>query len=144
MRYDVNSSMSLLSRIHSDTADFLARRLADKGLPHFASSHGFILFQLSTEDSLPMGDLAKRINRDKSTTTVLVRKLEQEGFVQTKPSPDDARSKLVFLTAKGRKYNEVTEELSAELLTTFYKGFTPEEQEKVCRYLKRIADNFEK
>ena len=84
------------------------------------------------------------MNMNEVVAHIANRKLEQEGFVQTKPSPDDARSKLVFLTAKGRKYNEVTEELSAERLTTFYKGFTPEEQEKVCRYLKRIADNFEK
>ncbi|HAH61260.1 MAG TPA: transcriptional regulator [Treponema sp.] len=144
MNNDVNSSMSLLSRIHSDAADFLTQRLAEKGLPHFASSHGFILFQLSLQDSLPMKDLAQRINRDKSTTTVLVRKLEQEGFIKSESSPEDARSKLISLTAKGRKYNEITAELSGELLKTFYKGFSEDEQQQVCGFLARIADNFEK
>jgi MarR family transcriptional regulator, organic hydroperoxide resistance regulator len=144
MNTDVNSSMSLLSRIHSDTADFLTRRLAENGLPHFASSHGFILFQLSLQDYLPMKELSQRINRDKSTTTVLIHKLEQEGFVKSKASPEDARSKLISLTAKGRKYNEITAELSDELLKTFYKGFSGEEKEQVCNFLRRIAGNFEK
>ena len=144
MKNDINSSMSLLSRIHSYTADFLSKRLAEKGLPHFASSHGFILFQLSLQDSLQMKELAQRINRDKSTATVLVRKLEQEGFIKGTASPDDARSKLISLTAKGRKYNEITAELSGELLKTFYRGFSPEEQQQVCGYLMRIAENFEK
>jgi MarR family transcriptional regulator, organic hydroperoxide resistance regulator len=144
MNNDVNSSMSLLSRIHSDTADFLMQRLSEKGLPHFASSHGFILFQLSLQDSLSMKELARRINRDKSTTTVLVRKLEQEGFVKSEESPEDARSKRISLTDKGREYNETTAELSGELLKTFYKGFSEAEQLQVCGFLVRIADNFEK
>jgi MarR family transcriptional regulator, organic hydroperoxide resistance regulator len=143
MNTDVNSSMSLLSRIHSDTADFLTRRLTENGLPHFASSHGFILFQLSLQDSLPMKELSQRINRDKSTTTVLVRKLEQEGFIKSEANSEDARSKFISLTEKGRKYNELTADLSDELLKTFYRGFSELEQQQVCNFLVRIADNFE-
>ena len=144
MNTDITSSMSMLSRIHSDAADFLTQRLAEKGLPNFASSHGFILFQLSLQNDITMKELAQRINRDKSTTTVLVRKLEEEGFVKSEPCPDDARSKLVSLTEKGLKYNEITAALSGELLKTFYRGFSEDEQRQVCGYLTRIAGNFEK
>jgi MarR family transcriptional regulator, organic hydroperoxide resistance regulator len=143
MKKDISSSMSLISRIHTDTAEFLTRRLSEQGLPNFASSHGFILFQLSLCSSLTMGELAERVNRDKSTLTVLVRKLELEGFVSTSPSPDDKRSRIIMLTEKGRTYNTVTSELSAELLTTFYTGFSENEKEQLCCYLERIQQNFE-
>jgi len=142
MNTDIRQSMSLVSRIHSAAADFLIKRLAEKGLPDFASSHGFILFQLSAKDALSMKELAEKINRDKSTATVLVRKLERDGFVKTAPSPGDARSKLVSLTRKGKRYNDVTAELANDLLKIFYKGFSDAEKKNACSYLLRIAENF--
>ena len=142
MNTDIRQSMSLVSRIHSAAADFLIKRLAEKGLPDFASSHGFILFQLSAKDALSMKELAEKINRDNSTATVLVRKLERDGFVKTAPSPGDARSKLVSLTRKGKRYNDVTAELANDLLKIFYKGFSDAEKKNACSYLLRIAENF--
>ena len=43
---DINQSISLVSKIHSKSADFLVQKFKEKGLPDFASSHGNILFQL--------------------------------------------------------------------------------------------------
>lgn len=141
---DVNTSISFLSHIHSITADFLMGKLTAQGYPEFASSHGNILFQLSVNEKMPMGELANRINRDKSTTTVLVRKLENDGYVQTIPDSIDKRSKIIFLTEKGKKFNSITAEISKELLSTFYKGFSEEEKNDFFNYLQRIQKNFEK
>ncbi len=139
---DVNSSISLLSNIHSITADFLTERLKSKGFPDFASSHGNILFQLSVNEKMTMGDLSEKINRDKSTTTVLVRKLEAEGFITGESDPADKRSRIIFLTEKGKQFNQTAQELSSELLGTFYKGFTEEEKEAFFQTLLRIKNNF--
>lgn len=142
MEYDVSSTVSLVSHIHSLSADFLRSRLNQKGLPELSSSHGFILFLLSKEEELTMGEIARRINRDKSTTTVLVRKLENNGLVETFSNKKDARSKLIKLTAKGMEYNKITSELSTELIQTFYKGFSAEEKSQLLNYLQRISENF--
>ena len=140
---DVNSSISLLSNIHSITADFLTERLKTKGFPDFASSHGNILFQLSVNEKMTMGDLAEKINRDKSTTTVLVRRLEKDGFIEMTPSPNDKRNKFLSLTQKGKDYNKALSEISLELQTTFFKGFSKEEKEAFCKLLEKIDKNFE-
>lgn len=140
---DVNSSISLLSNIHSITADFLTERLKKCGYPDFASSHGNILFQLSVNEKMTMGDLAEKINRDKSTTTVLVRKLEKDGFITGEADSTDKRSRIIFLTEKGKEFNKTARELSSELLGTFYKGFTEEEKENFVKNLLRIKDNFQ-
>ena len=92
---DVNSSISLLSHIHSITADFLTEKMRERGYPDFASSHGNILFQLSVNERMTMGELSEKINRDKSTTTVLVRKLEKDGFISGAPDPADKRSRII-------------------------------------------------
>ena len=142
MVMNINSSISLLSNIHTITADFLIERLKERGFPDFASSHGNILFQLSVNDKMTMGDLAEKINRDKSTTTVLVRKLESEGFITGEPDPADKRSRIIFLTEKGKQFNSIARELSKELLDTFYKGFTEDEKNIFLGFLLKIKKNF--
>lgn len=142
MENDVKNSINLLSHIHSQSADFLQKKLSQAGFENFASSHGNILFQLSRQESLKMNELAKIINRDKSTTTVLIRKLEKEGYIKTSASAEDRRIKIVSLTEKGKKYNSSTGEISTELLQCFYKGFTDEEKETFTKMLIRIAGNF--
>ena len=138
-----NSSISQVSHIHTLTADFLKKRLAEYGFNDFASSHGNILFQLSINKEITMKELATKINRDKSTTTVLVRKLEQDGLVSTSPAPDDRRNKILSLTAKGAEYNSLMKKLSQELQKKFYNGFSEEEIEEFGTFLKRIEENFQ-
>ncbi|MDY5817948.1 MAG: MarR family transcriptional regulator [Treponema sp.] len=139
---DVNSSISLLSHIHTITADFLIEKLKERGYPDFASSHGNILFQLSVNEKMTMGELSEKINRDKSTTTVLVRKLEKDGFITGDAAPNDKRSRIIYLTEKGRQFNATAQELSSDLLGTFFKGFTENEKEKFFNTLLRIKKNF--
>ncbi|MCI6592608.1 MAG: MarR family transcriptional regulator [Spirochaetia bacterium] len=139
---DVNSSISLLSHIHTITADFLIEKLKERGYPDFASSHGNILFQLSVNEKMTMGELSEKINRDKSTTTVLVRKLEKDGFITGDAAPNDKRSRIIYLTEKGRQFNATAQELSSDLLGTFFKGFTENEKEEFFNTLLRIKKNF--
>ena len=139
---DVNSSISLLSHIHTITADFIIEKLKERGYPDFASSHGNILFQLSVNEKMTMGELSEKINRDKSTTTVLVRKLESEGFITGEPDPADKRSRIIYLTAKGKQFNQTAMDLSKDLLETFYRGFSEEEKQTFFQALMRVKDNF--
>ncbi len=138
----INQSISLVSKIHSQTADFLVQKFKEKGMPDFASSHGNILFQLSKNETMTMKELSQKINRDKSTTTVLVRKLICEGLVTSVTDKNDRRSLKIQLTEKGREYNICTTQISEELIETFYKNFTEEEKQKFFEFLKRAADNF--
>ena len=138
-----NTSISQVSHIHSLTADFLKKRLAQNGFDDFASSHGNILFQLSINKAITMKELAAKINRDKSTTTVLVRKLEQEGLVSATIDSSDKRNKILTLTEKGTEYNALMKKLSKELLSKFYKDFSDKEIEQFSEFLNRIEKNFE-
>jgi len=144
MGEDISLSISKVSHIHSSAAAFLAEELSARGLPELISSHGNILFQLSLKDSLTMGELAKKINRDKSTTTVLVRKLEKSDLICEKIDEKDKRNKIISLTQKGKEYNQITSNISKDLIKTFYNGFSEEEQKQFFAFLERIEANFEK
>ena len=91
---------------------------------------------------MTMGELTKRINRDKSTTTVLVRKLKNAGLIQVLADKSDKRNKILALTEKGTEYTQLTAEISRELIQTFYKGFADTEKEQFFSFLKRIEGNF--
>ena len=140
---NVNSSISFLSHIHTITATFLTEKLKQHGFNDFASSHGNILFQLNKNGKMTMGELAKAINRDKSTATVLVRKLENEGFVSIINDENDKRNKYILLSKKGMEYTKITSEISEEHLSTFYKGFSDQEKQIFLDFLERIEKNFE-
>jgi len=142
MEKKINNSISSISCLHTITANFLLDELAKEGLSNIASSHGNILFQLSKVEKLSMRELAKKINRDKSTTTVLVRKLIKENLISEEINENDKRNKNIYLTEKGKKYNSITAKISTCLLDTFYKGFSDKEKEEFVSYLNRIIDNF--
>ena len=90
---------------------------------------------------MSLGELSKSINRDKSTTTVLVRKLEVSGLVELKKDEKDGRKKIITLTRKGTKYTRAMEEISRQLLLTSWKDFTPEEQTQLLGYLTKLSEN---
>ena len=140
MEYNVNSVISLISRIHTQTAEFTNKMLASH---KFVSSHGFILFLLSENSEMSMGEIAKKINRDKSTTTFLIRKLIDEKLVKSMPSSKDNRKKIISLTVEGKKYNNFTSEISNKLLSICYKNFSMEEKETLLNLLEKMSLNLE-
>lgn len=141
MEYSVSSVMALISRIHTNAADFTNKRLSEKG--NFVSSHGHILFLLSKNNSMSMRDISSAINRNKSTTTVLIRKLKEEGLIKEENSKEDGRSKYISLTEKGKEYNELTSGISGDLISVCYKDFSEQEKEKLLELLIKLNQNIE-
>ena len=137
-----NKTLSIISKIHSLSSSFLKKELENQGLTELVSSHGNILFQLSLEEKLSMGEIASRIHRDKSTTTVLVKKLEKEGYVERVKNQDDNRSFYLNLTEKGLQYTKATSDISSKLVSKAYENFSEEEKEATYALLSRICDNF--
>lgn len=142
MNYLNSEIISKFSYIHSLCADFLRSELIKKGLPNLASSHGYILYLLSKEKFLSMQQIAKKINRDKSTTTVLIKKLEKLNLIKSSSSTEDSRIKLIELTQQGKSYNEQTQEISNNLKKKFFNNFSEEEREELQKIIEKISNNF--
>ena len=92
------------------------------------------------EDYNP-AELAEKINRDKSTATVLVRKLEKEGFIFMEKDSSDSRKKIIRLSEKGMKFNSATENLSRQLISSAFSSFSDNEKEELLSLLYRIYEN---
>ncbi len=142
MLNDYNQITSLISKVHSLTSDFLKSQLEQENLPEFVSSHGNILFQLSRVEKLTMTELSQKINRDKSTTTVLVRKLLLAHLVERDKSTEDNRVVYIKLSKYGKEYTSGMGIISKKLNETVYQDFTEKEKEDINYLLKKIEKNF--
>ena len=108
--------LSLIARIQRHGNRFIESELRKRDIRDIAPSHGDILFQLYQHDSLTMQALSKKIDRDKSTVTVLVDKLVKRGYVEKSRDSHDARVFRLILTDQGRNLRAIFEEISDDLI----------------------------
>jgi DNA-binding MarR family transcriptional regulator len=67
-----------------------------------------VLHYLLENDDVTIGRLQQYLHKSPSTTSVLVAKLEDAGFVSRTRSPEDNRVVIVALTAQGRSLAQQT------------------------------------
>ena len=78
---------------------FLQGKDAATGLSH---SHCHALIELDARGTVPQSDLPSLLRLDKSTTSRIVAELVTRRWVRARTSEDDARARVLSLTATGR------------------------------------------
>ncbi len=78
---------------------YLAFQLEEYGI---SVPQSFVLFALLEEDGSTLKEIGTKAQIDSSSMTVLVDKLENEGYLERRLDPQDRRAIRVFLTPKGR------------------------------------------
>lgn len=99
--FSLNQSVShLLHRAQQVVVNQSAEALAACGLTlrQFA-----VLATLAEQDGLSQAALVEATGIDRSTLADMVARMDRAGLVKRSPSKEDARAKLVGLTAAGRK-----------------------------------------
>jgi len=135
------SVVSVVAVVRDKANAFITRKLAVHGLSNIAPAHGSVFYCLFDGNELTMGEIAGRINRDKSTVTALVDKLAVLGYVEKRKGVSDGRVTYVTLTEVGLALRPVFDEISDELLAILYQGFSPEERYIFVRLARRMIVN---
>lgn len=139
MKYD--HILSLVSGITSKANQLIISELESKNITGLAPSHGAILYFLYQSETLSMMELAKKINRDKSTLTALIKKLVRLGYVEKNKDPYDSRVTLVKLTKKAWDVKPDFDEISDTLLERVYKDFKLKDKKEVIYALEKMLKN---
>lgn len=88
----------------------LHEALAAAGYPDVQPTHGNNLFRHLRREGSRITEIADQAQLTKQYIGNLADYLEERGYVERIPDPQDGRAKLVRLTAKGRDVERVAEE----------------------------------
>ena len=139
---DTEGIIATISTVREKANRYIAHELRKRGIDDIATPYGAIFVNLFRSGELTMGEIARNIRRDKSTVTVLIRKLVDLGYIETMASPRDARATVARLTEKGKSLEPVFWEITKGIQKKIYKGFTDSEKEVLATLLERMRDNF--
>lgn len=127
-----------VTQVHSQYVLNVDHALKKYGLDN---SRRRLLLALSSKPHASVSDLSDMIVSKMSTTTKIVYRLKDEGYVDTYSCTDDARITRVTLTETGTKIIEKINDLMNVVLEQSFDGLTPLQIEKMMESLKHIFKN---
>ena len=98
------------------------------------------LSALATHGPLDKATIGDIVALDRTTIAVVVKNLEGRGFVTTRPSDQDRRSKLVRITAKGLNLLPSVQIEVARAQERTLAPLAPKERVELVRLLRKIAE----
>ena len=93
----------LLLEGHRVLAAELSEDLAERGYPDLRPGHLAVFQHVDRRSGTRLTELAARARMTKQGMMLVVDDLEARGYVRRAIDPDDARAKVVKLTARGRR-----------------------------------------
>ena len=137
------SEQSLFYLIRRTSRAFRCRlnsRFADAG--HDVTSEQWrILKCLWHKDGQRQQDLADFVHKDKTSITRIVDVMEKRDLVVRIPDAVDRRQKLIYLTNKGKRLQEVLVQIVQEISLEAQAGIEPENIEIFGNVLAKLRDN---
>ncbi|TXJ02708.1 MAG: MarR family transcriptional regulator [Acinetobacter sp.] len=127
-----------ISQVHAQYIQNIDNVLKKYGLDN---SRRRILLALQVKPHASVSDLSDMVISKMSTTTKIVYRLKDEGFIETYSCQDDGRITRVNLTDKGEKMVVKINDLTSVILEQSFDGLTPLQLEKTMEILKHIFKN---
>lgn len=94
----------LLLEAHRALSVEFVEEMSDRGWDEVRPGHAALFLHIDRRSGTRLTELARRARMTKQGMMLLVDDLEQRGYVRRIPDPEDARAKIVRLTARGRRY----------------------------------------
>ena len=102
-----------------------------------------VLSHLAIRDSVNQLELVKLTRLKAPTVSVLLRRMEAEGYVKRVPDTADGRAMRVLLTEQGRAFDREHLSRISNNDQTAMRGISPEEEAILTDLLTRIRNNLE-
>jgi len=112
-------------------------RLHARGFADFDASYLIVVQYPGPQGERP-SDLAARLRMSKQALNHLLGQLEQRGYLERRPDPDDKRSKRIALTARGTKAATTIREAVAEMEEQWVEQLGPERFDQLRELLRDL------
>ncbi|WEX11196.1 bifunctional helix-turn-helix transcriptional regulator/GNAT family N-acetyltransferase [Chelativorans sp. AA-79] len=114
--------------------------LLEEGLlkSEFSLTEARILFELAHRDRLTATDLGSELALDAGYLSRILRKFEERGLLERRPSPSDARQALLTLTDKGRHAFEPLDEASRQQVAGLLAALPAGERDRLVSAMNTV------
>lgn len=100
------------------------------------------LIVINTEESLPQSYISQLLNIRGRSVTKALKRLEEKGFVEINPNPENKSKNIVKITAKGRIVTEEFKKAITEIEDAIFKDYTSNEKEKLKIMLRDLSKKY--
>ncbi len=129
----------LLRRAHQISVSLFMEATPDFGVT--TTQYGVLLI-LHHFEGLDQISLAKKVGLDRSTTGLVLKKLEHKGLVVRTNDPGDLRRKIIVLTARGERLLAKLTGPAARAQDAAFEPFTRTEAQQFIALLKRFVEHY--
>lgn len=118
---------------------FSSKRFMEALEPVGIDPREFLLMRfVAAADGRPQHELAERLAIPPSRMVALVDRLEEAGFIERRPDPEDRRVRGLYLTRKGHGVLERAGKVAIEYETRLCAGINREEREQLIDLLQKL------
>lgn len=133
----------LISQIKQIQARVFNQLLQKAGIEEFNGAQGRILYVLWQEDGLIIREISQRTGLAKTTLTAMLKRMEDQGFIERTQKGNDGRQSCIVLTQKAKDLSDKYNEVSQKMIDIFYDGFEDEEIIIFEQTLERIKNHLQ-
>ncbi|HVZ97048.1 MAG TPA: MarR family transcriptional regulator [Chitinophagaceae bacterium] len=130
----------LMFDLRDQLRQFMQKRFRENNIDLTYEMHQ-IMAALWRKDGINQQELADITLKDKASMTFLIDNLTKRGLVTRSEHPADRRSKLIYLTASGRKLGKKVEPWVAELFSVMSRDFQIKDVQEAMALLEKMRDN---
>ena len=106
------------------------------------AAQGHIMAFLAHQNTPPCPrDIEAEFQLSHPTVSGLLSRMEQKGFIELRPDPNDRRCKRIYILPKGKQCHDLMHQTINTNEKRIVEGFTPEEQEQFAALLQRAITN---
>ena len=133
------SPMMLINEISRIMGDKIREKGEDN--PISQKSGRALLIELSKRDGRTQLDLVKATHLKAPTISVVLQKLEHDGYVRRTPDQYDLRATRVYLTEKGRDLDKKMKARIRAEEEEAMRNLTPSEYDTLLKLLEKLKSN---
>ncbi|MEC0238881.1 MarR family transcriptional regulator [Paenibacillus dokdonensis] len=127
----------LISYIHRSNQKILAKHLAPYGIGS-GGQHSFLKVVLR-RPGINQDQLTQELKFDKATTARSVKQLEQSGYIERIPDPEDRRSLLLHPTPKAKEFEPVLKTILDDANKRLALYLSTDEEEQLLMLLHKVG-----
>ncbi|WP_339242584.1 MarR family winged helix-turn-helix transcriptional regulator [Paenibacillus sp. FSL F4-0243] len=121
------------------------KQLVKKFMPYEIGSggqHSFLKL-ITSRPGITQDQLTSELKFDKATTARSVKQLENSGYIERKPDPNDRRSQLLYPTPKAIDFSPILQSILDDYNKNLVGKLTSEEVEQLRYLLQKISTDEE-